>query len=234
MGCRTFRKNILLSLYGELGEEDTENLRQHVAECARCARELEETRKITALLDATFSGDAPHPDWEKNWEAVKAGMDRKEGKRPVFLSFPRWAYTAAALMLMFGIGLFMGRGVFSPSRPGAVSLVDTASVPPPLLQDHLESLKQVLTAYANYDPADPAGEKIAVDKEIIRNLLIQNILLQRMMAGKNPSWEQILEDADMVLREIANTGEDSRAFSSIRDLIRKQGILFEIEVSKTI
>jgi len=44
-----------------------------------------------------------------------------------------------------------------------------------------------------------------------------------------------LEDVDLVLREIANQeGDDAHTLSMIKELIQERGILYELEVSKTI
>jgi hypothetical protein len=56
-----------------------------------------------------------------------------------------------------------------------------------------------------------------------------------MIAEKNPNLAQLLEDVDLVLREIANLDEeDPENLSMIKELIQQRGILYEIEVSKTI
>jgi hypothetical protein len=66
-------------------------------------------------------------------------------------------------------------------------------------------------------------------------LIIQNILLKRLIAEEDPSTKEILEDVDLVLREIANQeGDDADTLSMIKELIQERGILYDIEASKTI
>jgi hypothetical protein len=56
-----------------------------------------------------------------------------------------------------------------------------------------------------------------------------------MIAEEDPSLKEILEDVDLVLREIVNQeGDDTDALTMIKELIQKRGILYELEASKTI
>ena len=101
----------------------------------------------------------------------------------------------------------------------------------PSLQEHFENLKPVLLEYANYT-SSPENGKITIDKSLVRSLIIQNILLKRMIAEQDPSLKEILEDVDLVLREIANQeGDDDEALAMIKELIQERGIMYELEVS---
>jgi hypothetical protein len=92
-----------------------------------------------------------------------------------------------------------------------------------------------LIEYANYTSSEKGEESIVMDKEVARNLILQNFLLKRMVAKTNPSAAQLLEDVDLVLREIANLRkEDKQTPSLIKDLIHQRGILFKIGIQKTI
>jgi hypothetical protein len=56
-----------------------------------------------------------------------------------------------------------------------------------------------------------------------------------LIADEDPSTREILEDVDLVLREIANLeGDDALSLSMIKELIKERDILYEIEVAKTI
>jgi len=55
------------------------------------------------------------------------------------------------------------------------------------------------------------------------------------VAESNPSAQEILEDLDLVLREIKNQKSDDKSASSlIKDLIQERDILFKMDVLKTI
>ncbi len=234
MACKKFKEKIILNLYGELGEEETKKLMEHVKVCAECAEDFEYTQKVFHVLDETKTEKVPEANWEKCWNMIDEEIHRKERKEKRFLLFPKWAYVSAALIIVFGVGLFIGRLVFQPVQSTSTATESTPSALYPSIQEHFESLKPVLIEYANYTSSAEDGS-ITVDKDLIRNLIIQNILLKRMIAEKNPSVKQLLEDVDLVLREIANhEEEDPDSLSMIKELIQETGILFELEVSKTI
>ena len=234
MACKKFKEKIILHLYGELDQEDTEKLMRHVKECVECSEDLEYTKKVFHVLDKTKTEEVPEANWEKCWGTIDEKIQRKERKQKRYLLFPKWAYASAALIIVFVVGLIIGRLVFHPVQRISIPTEGTQSALYPSIQEHFESLKPVLVEYANYTASAEDGS-ITVDKDLIRNLIIQNILLKRMIAEKNPSVKQLLEDVDLVLREIANHEEDDTdSLSMIKELIQIRGILFELEVSKTI
>ncbi len=234
MACKKFKEKIILNLYGELGEEETKKLMEHVKVCVECAEDFEYTKKVFHVLDETKAEKAPEANWERCWNTIDVEIHRKKRKEKRFLLFPKWAYVSAALIIVFGVGLFIGRLVLQPVESTSTPTESIQSALYPSIQEHFESLKPVLIEYANYTSSAEDGS-ITVDKDLIRNLIIQNILLKRMIAEKNPSVKQLLEDVDLVLREIANhEEEDHDSLSMIKELIQERGILFELEVSKTI
>ncbi len=234
MACKKFKEKIILHLYGELNEEDTKKLMEHVKECVECAQDLAYTEKVFHLLDETKTTEIPEAQWEKCWNTIDAEIIKKQRKQKRLLPFPRWAYATAAMIFVFLVGLYIGRIAFLPNQSKGAPLEGTQSALNPTLQEHLESLKPVLVEYANYTGSEEKGT-IVIDKELVRSLIIQNVLLKRMIAEKNPSVKQLLEDVDLVLREIANQEEDdTETLAMIKEIIQERGILYEIEVSKTI
>ena len=235
MACKKYSEKIVLHLYGELSDEEAKKLTDHIAECKECADELAYTKKVFHVLDETKIEDVPEANWEKCWNTIDAGIQGKERKRKSFLLFPKWAYASATLLVVFVVGFFLGRIAFlQPAKKSPMLLEGSQSAMHPSIQEHFESLKPVLVEYANYT-ASPENGTITIDKSIVRNLIIQNILLKRTIADEDPSLKEILEDVDLVLREIANQeGDDADALSMIKDFIQERGILYELEVSKTI
>ena len=235
MACKKYREKIVLHLYGELGENDAKNLMVHIKECAECAEEFAYTKKVFQVLDETKTDDVPEANWENCWNTIDVRIQGKERKKKSFLLYPRWAYASAALLIVFTVGFFLGRIAFlQPGKSSPVQLEGSQSALYPSIQEHFESLKPVLVEYANYT-ASPENGTITIDKNIVRNLIIQNILLKRLIADEDPSTREILEDVDLILREIANQeGDDAHTLSMIKELIQERGILYELEVSKTI
>lgn len=235
MACKKYKEKIVLHLYGELSEEEAKALTEHMAECAECADEFAYTKKVFHVLDETKIENVPEANWEKCWNTIDVGIQGKGRKKKSFFLFPKWVYASAALLIVFAVGFFFGRlALFQPPDSSPALLEGSQSAMYPTIQEHFENLKPVLVEYANYT-ASPGDGTITIDKKFVRGLIIQNILLKRMIAEEDPSLKEILEDVDLVLREIANQeGDDADALAMIKALIQERGILYELEVSKTI
>jgi hypothetical protein len=234
MACKKYKEKIVLHLYGELSEAESQKLLKHIQECRDCAEDFEYTKKIFSLLDETKTDDIPEPNWEKCWVRIEPDIQAKKHRPWSVPSIPKWAYATAALILVFAVGLFVGRMTFLPGLNRSRPPEGSQSAVYPSVQEHLENLTPLLVEYANYTPSAEDG-KITIDQKLVRSLIIQNILLKRMIAEKNPNLTRLLEDVDLVLREIANLEEeDSDSFAMIKELIQQRGILYEIEVTKTL
>lgn len=241
MKCKKFEDAIVLDLYGELSRAERLELEAHLSGCESCAAEMRRSREVFDLLNEAGTVDIPETDWERNWARIRTrirpGSGRAgEPKRPRLLH-PGWVYAAAAVSLVFILGLFTAR-YWSPfGQPrGAVSAgpIMTPEAFQFKLDRHIEDIKPVLVEYANAAGPENGSATITLDKEMVQQLIIQNILLARLIAERDPSAEQLLEDVDMVLREIANSRkDDTTAATMIRDIIRERDILFKLETAKS-
>jgi hypothetical protein len=76
---------------------------------------------------------------------------------------------------------------------------------------------------------------MTLDKEILKSLLIQNYLLKKLVIESNPSAAELLEDLDLVLREIKNMPSDDKwAPSQVKEFIQERDILFKMDILKTL
>ena len=173
--------------------------------------------------------------------------------RPFFV--PRWrrALAGPALVLVLVAGIVIGRFGFGPAphpagsgplatlapsgRPAASSAaLPTAHAPNgihPAFAAHLEDLKPILLDYAHYVPGEKAEGRVVVDEAVLRTLMLQNVLLKRKLAEKDPAAADLLEDLDLILKEIVNRGpKDTNSPAAIRDLIEKRDVLFKMEILK--
>jgi len=247
MKCKKYREQIVLYLYGELTDREKTELEDHIEGCTECAKDLAYTRELFQILDDTKVESVPEADWDKCWKAIHIDITEKQTKRQPkkLFHFPGWVYAGASLILIFVLGIAIGR-FWLPSRsPTAVADVATVSrglgpdVTPDYvhqsLNDHFENLKPLLVEYANFTNEGNGKETVTLNKEALENLLIQNYLLKKIVAESNPSAQEILEDLDLVLREIKNQkSDDTTASSLIKDLIHERDILFKMDVLKTI
>jgi hypothetical protein len=179
----------------------------------------------------------PQANWEKCWGSIRSGIREETPKKKQAALFPRWVPAAAAIVLVFVLGIYLGR-FWPSSQPEMVAQEEaviqeggTSGFTQATLVQHFESLKPLLIDYANYATTEGEDSKIVVDRSIVRNLLVQNYLLLRMVAKDNPEAAELLEDIDLVLREIKNLENgDPNASRMIRELIQHRKILFKIDV----
>lgn len=176
--------------------------------------------------------------------------------RPFFV--PRWrrAFAGTALVVVLAAGIVIGRFGFGPAAkpgasgaPAAVSAGSQAAIEAaassssttvpapngirPAFASHLEDLKPILLDYAHYVPGEKTEGRVVVDEAALRTLMLQNVLLKRKLAEKDPAAADLLEDLDLILKEIVNRGsQDTKSPAVIRDLIEKRDVLFKMEILK--
>ena len=174
---------------------------------------------------------------------------------PSFAPRWRWAPAGAALLIVLAAGILVGRFALGPAAGGpgqAVSALQSAApaaIPAaapikganggapngirPAFAAHLEDLKPLLLDYAHYVPGEPLKNRVVVDESALRALMLQNVLLKRKLAEKDPAAADLLDDLDLILKEIVNRGPGGSASpAEIRDLIEKRDVLFKMEILK--
>jgi hypothetical protein len=252
MNCKKALELMVLDLYGENGAAEKARLEEHLRGCTACAAEKAEMRRLFTLLDEHKPEDAPAADWEKAWKGIQAGISGKPADwrlspapRPFFA--PRWrrAFAGAALVLVLAAGIIIGRFGFGPSpRPGgsgaqaaaAAAAMPTVPAPNgirPAFAAHLDDLKPILLDYAHYVPGEKTEGRVYVDEAALRTLMLQNVLLKRKLAERDPAAADLLDDLDLILKVIVDRGSNSaKSPAEIRDLIEKRDVLFKMEILK--
>jgi len=235
MRCKQFKNQMILCLYQELDKKKSEELKNHVKKCPECAKEWEYTQKVFELVKDTLKQDIPEADWEKCWSSIDEKISAPEKKRRnLFWFFPKWAYTAAALMCVLIIGFIIGRTTFAPGSDISSMTGETRGAFYMSLQEHFDDLKPLLMEVSHYRE-DKDKQTITLDKNLVGSLLVQNILLKRLASERNPNAHQLLEDIELILREITNMDEKGKGtLLRIRDFINSQELLSSIEVFRTL
>jgi len=234
MRCKKFRKQIVLYLYDELDKKSSEALQNHIKKCPDCARELEYTRKVFDLVEENEKEDIPEANWEKCWGRIEKKVSGPPKiRKGLFQLFPKWVYTAAALVCVLILGIIIGRTTIHPGLEVSQMAEETKGAFYVSLQQHFDDLKPVLMEYAHYRD-DKGQETVTLDKNLVEDLLIQNILLKRLAAEKNPNALQLLEDIELILREMTNMEEGTATPLKIKKYINNQGLLNSMEVYKTL
>lgn len=236
MKCRKYRQAIILYLYGELGEDEQRRLNSHLESCPACRAELDETRRVFHLAREADPAEIPDADWDRCWSGIRRQMRRPPRMRSdTHFLVPRWAPAAAAgLIVVFSLGFFLGRSLLSKPEPrrDEVSTLSPAAARMSI-GNHFETIKPLLIEYANYDEKSN-GSRITTDRALLKNLLIQNILLMRLLAEEDPEAAELFEDIELVLREISNLKSgDHAAPIQIRELLDEREILFKMDIFRS-
>lgn len=236
MRCKKFKEKIILDLYGELSEEEKSGLESHLQECAECSRDLEFTKKVFQAVEYCKKAEIPEANWNKAWKGISSAFEERPKRQLSLLLFPKWAYAAAALVFVFALGIIIGSLWFPTLQKGPLPQKAHLVSMDQSLQEHFESLKPVLAEYANYSASEERDGTINIDREVLKSLLIQNYLLKRALASqKNPALQELLEDVDLILREVTNLRNgDKPTLSLIKDTINQRDILFKMEIFQKI
>lgn len=232
MKCKKSKEKIVLYLYGELSEREKAELENHVKECPACLEDFEYTKKVFQLIEDN-KDDAPEANWDKCWREIGTRVQVAPRKHKSFLLAPRWVYAAAGMLLIFVLGALIGRYWFFPPQKSPVESGISQSAMNLTLSSYIDELKPILIEYANYT-ASEERETMIIERDIVRGLLIQNLLLKDLVAKSDPSLIPFLEDLDIVLKELSNMQKgDKLTPSMIKELIHEREILFKMEILQT-
>jgi hypothetical protein len=102
-----------------------------------------------------------------------------------------------------------------------------------MLASHIEDMRPLLLDFAHAVNGAKPGSVVRVDERLLRGLLMQNLLLRRALNGSDPAAAELLDDLDLVLKEIINgQGPGGASPAQVRSLIDERGILFRMQILK--
>jgi hypothetical protein len=229
MTCQRFKKDMLMDIYNELDDKERRKVEDHLARCPSCRKEFETTRNVLASLDGLPQEAVPEADWERSWKTIEAGLEPARRSRKFLNVMPRWAFAPLALAALFVLGIVVGRyGLPFRSRPpfevkaGTISAAATQT----LLSRYFEDVTPVLLDYTHDGRGQGREEVLLSDRQVAASLLVQNMLLKRALAKKNPTLADLFDDLGMILTEISNLKSRDRVTpASLSDVIKKRQIL---------
>jgi hypothetical protein len=251
MKCKHARRAVVLDHYKELDPAEKARLEAHLLACEACAADREETKSVLDLVSAHGRAEVPAFDAEKAWRAVRKEIG---GPAPVRAhSLPAWrrfAPAAAGLAVVLAAGILIGRfaikngpasgpapivaaGTATPGIAVAPSALPEDSVRP-VLASYLDDMRPIILDFANSVSAGAPGRSVEIDERLLRGLLLQNVILRRALNGSDPAATELLDDLDLVLKEIINRkGPGGASPAQVRSLIDDRGILFRMQILKT-
>lgn len=267
INCKDFKKIVVDALYNydELSETNKRLFHTHLTTCPACAGEYEEMAGVLALMDQHQKPEMGEEFWDSYYprlmEKIKESEEKEKIKikNKIWLWLKKWwknfrfdmqrlrwvLYPVAALLLVV-IGMIIGRYLYLPSVPGkGEELISSAFSSErkisPVVTEHFETLRPMLIDCANYNAQEAGSEKdlVLIDKETLKKLTLQNLLLKRIAArGHDVVLTQLLEELELILLELSNTepGEfngdiaGKEIIGRVRDILKKNDTLFKMKI----
>jgi anti-sigma factor RsiW len=127
--CYRARKRLGAYLDGALGEQDARWTERHLATCSACRAEVDQLRRVTALVVEASS--VPEPDWTGFFPGIVRGIEDEERAPAPAASqrgwrwWPQWAMGGAAVVTA-GLVLVLWQGGSVPD-PAEASVRVTAA-----------------------------------------------------------------------------------------------------------
>jgi hypothetical protein len=246
MRCKDARKAIVLARYEELGPAEKAKLEAHLQTCEACVKDRDETEAVLKLISAHGGAEVPACDSAKAWDGVRRAIaGAAHAPRASLAAWRRFVPSVAVLAAVLAAGVLIGRFALRRGHEPRLASVNAeqgtvggAALPAeslrPVLSSYLEDLSPILLDFAHSSGNGAPGRSVQVDERLLRGLLLQNMVLRRALNGSDPAAADLLDDLDLVLKEIINgKGPGGASPAQVRDLISERGILFRMQILKT-
>jgi hypothetical protein len=227
MNCETFQELLIERICGQLpaGREDA--LQQHARGCADCAVALERSLDIQNAFDP--GENIPMPDFDESWRSIQARTQAKKWRWPELFPGRRFAMAAAAVAVVFVIGVFAGRSVFSPepepdtAGPGYQGMASIAA--------YTQSLEPLLVDFANHGGKPVDDDLAKLTRKVTADMLAQTRMLKRAAARSGDEQLYILlDDIELVLISMSNLGgQNGEVAAQLLERIRNKSLLNRIK-----
>jgi len=189
--------------------------------------------------------------WDGYWDRLEARMEKDAGveaaaavpapasPRRVFNLVPRWAYAAAAGVMILVAGIQIGRWIGPGETSFALSGARAANrnpLPVGQIADYFNRSKVILLSLANFDPRseDPYALNLALQKQVSRELVDRGRELEALLSGaRGKRYKNLIADLKTILVQIANLDpeENAQAVEIVREGLAAKEILFKISIA---
>lgn len=232
MKCKDVEQLILLDLYDEVSADDRDKLRHHLDHCGSCREQVKENQQLFHLLDLEEDEELS-PRWDECWNKIEQQVAIKEQKSWIIPAIPRWSMAAAASLVLLVIGFFLGRNISPSAQPDTGAQMQASNRHEQMIiNNYLEDIRPMMVDLANYKPPQKEKNGGPVEKEIIKNMLMQTRLLKQYFSNRlDPSINQLLDEMEMILIDLNNVRPgDKRSLQSIQGIIKTKGIPLKIKM----
>ncbi len=243
----------LEAFYEEINAEQKHFFKDHLLVCEKCKSKFEEMKSTLQFMDKRVRPEPGKAFWDSYEERLAQRMEKEEilqAEREswrekyarIFTPVPKWAYQAAAAIVLIVVGVFIGRMIFTPSTPEIQQASRQPGIVSPQQQgielvhrtrNYIERSKLILLALVNFDPAteDPYALDLPFQQQVSRELVQEASYLKRELAESDQErLENLIIDLERVLLQIANleSENDFEAIDLIKEGANSRGILMQI------
>ena len=243
----------LEAFYEEMNAEQKQFFKDHLLVCEKCKSKFEEMKSTLQFMGKRVRPEPGKIFWDLYEERLAQRIEKEEILQPeheswqkrfakTFTSVPKWAYQAAAALMLIVVGVFIGRMVFLPSaqefqqasqQPGLNTPLQPGTELVHRTQDYIERSKLILIALVNFDPAteDPYALDLPYQQQMSKELVQEASYLKKELAGSDQERiENLIVDLERVLLQIANleSENDFDAIELVKEGVNSRGILMQI------
>jgi len=240
--CKDIRSSFVEALYGEFSTEDKERFYDHLDSCVACNKSFHRMKQNLEVMSSHKRDEPDTQFWDGYWNRLEQRMERD--KKPSTLWRQHWIYRAAAVILLIGAGVIVGRMSRVEPRQGT-SMAKTAPVQMPVVQTGLQERTQdflgrseiLLLGLVNFDASkqDMAAIDITRQKRISRGLVHEASDLKKELSdNKDRRLENLVGDLELILFQIANLEEkeDLPEIEMVKSGVDRKGLLLKINLEQ--
>jgi hypothetical protein len=241
--CKQIRRSFIEALYSELNAEEQKNFDSHLELCVKCKRAFRKMKGAMRVMNQRVRVEPDQQFWNGYWERLEDRMQREQHVvvRSRTSSWQSWIYRAAAVLLLIGAGVLLGR--FWVPSPTVLTENEPSGVP--VMKANLDQRTQqflgrseiILLGLVNYDSEtdEATGLDMTKQKAVSRNLIHEASYLKRQLAdGDDRRLEKLVGDLELILLQIANLEEkeDVPEIELVKSGVDRKGLLLKINLEQ--
>jgi hypothetical protein len=240
--CKQIRRSFIDALYNELNPEEQKSFDAHLESCIKCRRAFRKMRSAMRVMNQRVRTEPDQQFWDGYWDRLEGRMQQQQHIVPrASQQWQRWIYRAAAVLLLIGAGVLLGR--FWVPSPAVIT--DKRPAETPVIQANLDQRTQqflgrseiILLGLVNYDPEtdETTGFDMTKKKAVSRNLIHEASYLKRQLAdGDDRRLEKLVTDLELILLQIANLEEkeDVPEIELVKSGVDRKGLLLKINLEQ--
>lgn len=224
MDCPEFEDLLVTQVYGRRIQSHIDELMSHLEACSECAERY--THIVRTRNRFVLKTKAIDPDWERSWGIIREDVVPRKRAHDRLGRLPRFAYAAAAVIVVFMVGLFAGRHIFRLKKGSDLAGAQRIDGQILSLDAFADKLEFVLINFMNRTPSPEDADKDAYEERIISDMLGQTRLLKNLW-GQNadPRLRALLNEIECLLMSIVNLKSgDTQSADYLEKHIREKAL----------